>query len=313
MTAIESANGAGFMRQQLAEGNPRVLRTMVTTCANAVISAEADTICGAEYGQHSDERTNRRSGDRARKWDTRVGTVELQMPKLRQGNHFSTGCWERRVEQALVTVATSHLRRVDAAGREAGRTARRHQAVQEPGLGDGRPPRRSGSQLLQGEGTVLERPLDNFLVGRTWSLVEQEIRNMGVLSSLTRSSIALLASSSEVCGSRAWRMRSKHRALPLDQMPPALSLGNPYGEGLALQAIGETARLARTPGAPPSVCAQGLGIFRSGDMKMRARRALTQLSAAYLQAGRATDAISAADDAEPALAAADDQAGRATL
>src|SRR5687767_7881260 len=112
MTALESVDGAGVLRQFLAEGQPDVLRTMVTAFANALMSAEADAICGAEYGQRSDERTNRRNGYRAREWDTRAGTVELQIPKLRTGTYFPEWLLEhrRRAEQALVTVvATSYL------------------------------------------------------------------------------------------------------------------------------------------------------------------------------------------------------------
>ena len=112
MTALESVDGAGVLRQLLAEGQPDVLRTMVTAFANALMSAEADAICGAEYGQRSDERTNRRNGYRAREWDTRAGTVELQIPKLRTGTYFPDWLldYRRRAEQALVTVvATSYL------------------------------------------------------------------------------------------------------------------------------------------------------------------------------------------------------------
>jgi putative transposase len=88
MTALESVDAAGWLRQQAGDGNPDVLATMVTAFANALMSAEADAICGAEYGQRSDERTNRRNGYRPREWDTRAGTVELQIPKLRTGTYF---------------------------------------------------------------------------------------------------------------------------------------------------------------------------------------------------------------------------------
>ena len=112
MTALESADAAAWLRQQAGEGNPDVLRTMVTAFANALMSAEADAICGAEYGQRSDERVNQRNGYRAREWDTRAGTVELAIPKLRTGSYFPDWLLEhrRRAEQALVTVvATSYL------------------------------------------------------------------------------------------------------------------------------------------------------------------------------------------------------------
>jgi transposase-like protein len=85
---------------------------MVKTFAEALMSAEADTLCGAAYGQRSEERTNSRNGYRPREWDTRAGTVELAIPKLRQGSYFPD--WllthRRRAEQALVSVvATSYL------------------------------------------------------------------------------------------------------------------------------------------------------------------------------------------------------------
>ena len=85
---------------------------MIATFANAMMSAQADQVCGADYGQRSPERTNQRNGYRAREWDTRAGTVELAVPKLRAGSFFPD--WllthRRRAEQALVTVvATSYL------------------------------------------------------------------------------------------------------------------------------------------------------------------------------------------------------------
>ena len=58
------------------------------------MSAEADAVCGAGYGERSDERINSRNGYRAREWDTRAGTIELAIPKLRSGLATSrTGCW----------------------------------------------------------------------------------------------------------------------------------------------------------------------------------------------------------------------------
>ena len=76
------------------------------------MSAEADAICGAGYGERSDERVNSRNGYRRREWDTRAGTIELAIPKLRQGSYFPDWLLEhrRRAEQALVSVvATSYL------------------------------------------------------------------------------------------------------------------------------------------------------------------------------------------------------------
>jgi putative transposase len=88
MTAPKSMNPAELLRQQAESASPDVLRAMVKTFADALMSAEADAICGAPYGQRSDERTNQRNGYRPREWDTRAGTIELAIPKLRQGSYF---------------------------------------------------------------------------------------------------------------------------------------------------------------------------------------------------------------------------------
>ena len=112
MTAPKSVDPAGFLREQLDSASPDLLREMVKTFADALMSAEADAICGAPYGTRSDERTNQRNGYRAREWDTRAGTVELAIPKLRTGSYFPDWLLQhrRRAEQALVSVvATSYL------------------------------------------------------------------------------------------------------------------------------------------------------------------------------------------------------------
>jgi putative transposase len=98
--------------RQLAEGSPDLLQAMVKTFADALMSAEAEAICGAEYGERSEERTNSRNGYRQREWDTRAGTIELSIPKLRRGSYFPDWLLEcrRRAEQALVSVvATAYL------------------------------------------------------------------------------------------------------------------------------------------------------------------------------------------------------------
>jgi transposase-like protein len=101
-----------LLEQHLQGASPDLLRQMVGAFANAMMSAQADQVCGAGWGERSDERTNRRNGYRAREWDTRAGTVELAIPKLREGSYFPD--WllthRRRAEQALVTVvATAYL------------------------------------------------------------------------------------------------------------------------------------------------------------------------------------------------------------
>jgi putative transposase len=86
MAAEPSLNVASLLREHLQSASPDVLRAMVQTFAETLMSAEADAICGAEYGERSDQRVNSRNGYRHRDWDIRTGTVEPAIPKLRQGS-----------------------------------------------------------------------------------------------------------------------------------------------------------------------------------------------------------------------------------
>src|SRR3954447_4096369 len=86
MAAPHSVDPAQLLEQHLADASPDLLREMIASFANAMMSAQADQVCGAGYGERSAERTNQRNGYRARQWDTRAGTVELAIPKLRQGS-----------------------------------------------------------------------------------------------------------------------------------------------------------------------------------------------------------------------------------
>ena len=74
-----------WLRKQLETADVDLLREMVRSFAETLMSAEADAMCGAPYGERSEERVNRRNGYRERDFDTRAGTIELRVPKLRQG------------------------------------------------------------------------------------------------------------------------------------------------------------------------------------------------------------------------------------
>jgi transposase-like protein len=88
------------------EAQPDLLRELVEQTVNALLSADADALCGAPYGVRSSERTNRRNGYRERRWDTRAGSIELQIPKLREGSYFPDWLLDRRrrAEKALISV-----------------------------------------------------------------------------------------------------------------------------------------------------------------------------------------------------------------
>ena len=96
----------GWLRKHLQEADTDLLREMVLGFVQALMSAEADAACGAPLGERSAERVNRRNGYRERRLDTRVDTLELAIPKLRQGSYFPDWLLEprRRAERALVAV-----------------------------------------------------------------------------------------------------------------------------------------------------------------------------------------------------------------
>jgi putative transposase len=81
-------------------------RVMLAAFAEALMSAQASMQCGAGYNERTDERENSRNGYRTRPWDTRVGTIKLAVPKLRQGVYSPEFLLQprRRAEQALMAV-----------------------------------------------------------------------------------------------------------------------------------------------------------------------------------------------------------------
>jgi transposase-like protein len=103
--------GARF-EETLASASPDFLREMIKGFAQRMMDAEVEEVCGAAYGEVSPDRVNSRNGYRRRDWDTRAGTIEVAIPKLRQGTYYPEWLLERRrrAERALATVvATSYL------------------------------------------------------------------------------------------------------------------------------------------------------------------------------------------------------------
>lgn len=106
MTVNNSIDPSRLLEEQLAQASPDLLRHLLQTFINVLLSAEADSVCGAGYGTRSDERVNSRNGYRHRDLDTRAGTIDVAIPKLRQGTYFPEWLLERRrrVERALTSV-----------------------------------------------------------------------------------------------------------------------------------------------------------------------------------------------------------------
>lgn len=97
-----------WLRKQVEAADKDLLREIVKGMVETLMSAEADSVCGAPYRKASEDRVNRRNGYRERRWDTRVGTIDLSIPRLRQGSYFPDWLLEprRRSERALVQVVT---------------------------------------------------------------------------------------------------------------------------------------------------------------------------------------------------------------
>jgi putative transposase len=112
MAAKPSIDPARMLHDQLAVASPDLLRELLSTFIDVLMGAEADAVCGAPYGTSSPDRVNSRNGYRHRDFDTRAGTLDVAIPKLRSGSYFPDWLLERRkrAEAALTSVvATCYL------------------------------------------------------------------------------------------------------------------------------------------------------------------------------------------------------------
>ena len=93
------------VRRVLREEHGDVIRESVRVVARELMEVEVSELIGAERGERTEDRATHRNGYRGRRWDTRAGEIELQIPKLRRGSYFPSFLQPRkRSEQALVSV-----------------------------------------------------------------------------------------------------------------------------------------------------------------------------------------------------------------
>ncbi|MGP9605094.1 IS256 family transposase [Brachybacterium sp. AOP42-E1-35] len=106
MTAPHIVDPARLLTEALGDASPALMRSLLQTMVNSLLSADADAVVGAEWGKPSPDRTAQRNGYRQRELDTRVGTIDVAIPKLRSGSYFPEWLLERRkrAESAMVTV-----------------------------------------------------------------------------------------------------------------------------------------------------------------------------------------------------------------
>jgi transposase-like protein len=93
------------VREVLRDEHADVIRESVKAVAQELMEAEVSELIGAQLGERTEDRATHRNGYRPRRWDTRAGEIELQIPKIRQGSYFPSFLQPRkRSEQALVAV-----------------------------------------------------------------------------------------------------------------------------------------------------------------------------------------------------------------
>ena len=94
-----------LLRKRGMDGDVDLLREALRILVDGIMDAEVSAQIGAQHGERSPERVTYRNGYRNRTWDTRVGTMELHIPKLREGSYFPSLLEpRRRSEKALLAV-----------------------------------------------------------------------------------------------------------------------------------------------------------------------------------------------------------------
>ena len=103
---LENIADLETLRKKIDEADGDLLRGLMHETIQMLMGAEADSLCQAEYGKRSEVRVNRRNGYRDRSLDTRVGTLDLKVPKLRSGSYYPAWLLEprKRSEKALIQV-----------------------------------------------------------------------------------------------------------------------------------------------------------------------------------------------------------------
>ena len=172
----ESVDLLELLRKQADGADLDFLREAVAVLAEAVMDAEVSAQIGAAHGERSETRLTRRNGYRPRRWDTRVGTIELGIPKLREGSYFPSLLEpRRRSERALISVVTQayvegvSTRRVDDLVRSLGCDGISKSQVS-----------RMCAELDEVVSSFLERPLDSGPYRYLWlDALTQLVREEG--------------------------------------------------------------------------------------------------------------------------------------
>lgn len=93
MTTAHNIDLPAVLAERLTTCHPDVLRELLATFIHTLMGAEADALCGAGYGERSNERTNSRNGYRHRQFDTRAALWISRSPSCGTALTSRTGCW----------------------------------------------------------------------------------------------------------------------------------------------------------------------------------------------------------------------------
>ena len=105
MAGMDRMTITEVVREVLRDEHADVIRESVRAVAQELMEVEISELIGAERGERTEDRATHRNGYRPRRWDSRAGEIELQIPKIRQGSYFPSFLQPRkRSEQALVSV-----------------------------------------------------------------------------------------------------------------------------------------------------------------------------------------------------------------
>jgi transposase-like protein len=174
-TTIDAAAWLGKYLEA-ADADTDLPRAMLQSFAEVLMSAQASMQCNAAYGERTGERENSRNGYRVRPWDTRVGTIDLAVPKLRQGVYSPEFLLQprRRAEQALMAVVCQayvegvSTRRVDDLVKAMGIEGISKSEVS-----------RMAAELDQKVAEFRDRPLDAGPYRYLWIALTQRVREGG--------------------------------------------------------------------------------------------------------------------------------------
>ena len=168
-----------LLRKRGMDGDVDFLREALQVLVEGIMDAEVSGQIGAQHGERSSDRLTHRNGYRSRNWDTRVGTMELRIPKVREGSYFPSLLEpRRRSEKALLAVIQQayvegvSTRRVDDLVKSLGCDGISKSQVSRPPQAD-----RDLDQVVE---NFLGRPLDGGPYPYVWlDALTQKVREGG--------------------------------------------------------------------------------------------------------------------------------------